>query len=518
MRFYTAARSAIGLVLVTLVALNPGVALADQWSFVGSRYQAMGGAGVAIADDSTATYWNTANLAFRKGWDVQFGATLNANVENRALESLSALAQEADDIDDSLDTARSDLSPSYAAEEASQIIGFIDDLNGYGSSGEAVHLGLDAILAMRKDSFGGSILSHSVGTLYPSVDLDNLNIAGGVEAFLDDGCCKAPNDTSLADSIAADYPGYWDQTSDPGNLNNYADQLVYEFEQAGADTNDPSTEELILNFADKMTDPDANFAENNTGAILTGLSVQEVGFSYAVILPVPFLEKMPSLAQSILGYVDNKVSVGGQMKYMLGVTFVKATRYDTETGAVVGDFSDFTDNNISHAFGLDLGLSYRPVDWFRFGLAARNVNSPKFDTDSDLFGDLKLDPTVRVGFAWLPVRNLTLALDVDATKNNIRSLPGYRSQLLSIGAEYDIPIFRSIRLAVRAGTYTNFSDTTRDDWSLTGGLGLQAGAFHLDASAGASFDKENIQTGTNEYTDIPTRLNLGLSLRWDVSI
>ena len=30
----------------------PGAALADQWAFVGSRYQAMGGTGVAFATDS----------------------------------------------------------------------------------------------------------------------------------------------------------------------------------------------------------------------------------------------------------------------------------------------------------------------------------------------------------------------------------------------------------------------------------------------------------------------------------
>ena len=71
---------------------------------------------------------------------------------------------------------------------------------------------------------------------------------------------------------------------------------------------------------------------------------------------------------------------------------------------------------------------------------------------------------------------------------------------------------------VICGGFCHLSNSVQDDWALTGGVGIQYGAFHLDASAGASFAKEHIQTDTDKYTDVPTRLNLGLTLKWDVSI
>ena len=68
------------------ILLAPSLALverarAEEWSFVGARYQGMGGAGVAVVDDEQASYWNPGALAFTKSYGVvaQTAASRRAN-------------------------------------------------------------------------------------------------------------------------------------------------------------------------------------------------------------------------------------------------------------------------------------------------------------------------------------------------------------------------------------------------------------------------------------------------------
>ncbi len=49
------------LVLGTSLA---STARAEEWAILGSRYQAMGGAGVAVVNDNHAAHWNPGALAF----------------------------------------------------------------------------------------------------------------------------------------------------------------------------------------------------------------------------------------------------------------------------------------------------------------------------------------------------------------------------------------------------------------------------------------------------------------------
>lgn len=89
------------LILISLVPVR--VAIATEWQFVGARYQGMGGAGVAVVDDSLALYWNPGALGFAIGRDIQvpFGASVSAegNVMSE-IDSLDALARDLADIVD----------------------------------------------------------------------------------------------------------------------------------------------------------------------------------------------------------------------------------------------------------------------------------------------------------------------------------------------------------------------------------------------------------------------------------
>jgi len=67
--------------LLTILATGfARTAASGEWQVIGSRYHGMGGAGVAVVDDSLALYWNPGALAFAEGRDFKlpFGVSVVA--------------------------------------------------------------------------------------------------------------------------------------------------------------------------------------------------------------------------------------------------------------------------------------------------------------------------------------------------------------------------------------------------------------------------------------------------------
>src|SRR4030095_4907481 len=62
---------ACALLATLLLLLSPSLLTAQTWSQVGERSQGMAGAFVAVADDSSAVYWNPAGLASGSTFDAQ---------------------------------------------------------------------------------------------------------------------------------------------------------------------------------------------------------------------------------------------------------------------------------------------------------------------------------------------------------------------------------------------------------------------------------------------------------------
>jgi hypothetical protein len=497
--------SPIGKSLLCLTLLGlAGSAPAEEWVFAGARYQAMGGASVAFADDSLAAYSNPANLAFRKGWDVQLPATLNANIENRMLQDISGLLVRAENLSAQFDQIEQGTG-SLTGADAQNVVDWLLDFRQLGKNGQSIHAGVNVGLLGRYNGFGFSATSTTTATGYPNVDQGSLALFVGSANPLTSLVGALPpataQDTALvAEILALSAAPDWNA----GNIN----KLVSIIEQSGHDTNDPATRQFILRLAEQTANGSAgnSLAASNTGTLLGGISVQEFGISYAHTLPLPFFAPL-----------DEKISVGGTLKYMLGITWVRFVRYDEVTSgtALANELASLKDHVTSHNVGLDIGASYRPFEWLRFGMQARNINSPAFDARG--VGEIELDAQVRMGMAVLPIRHLTLALDFDATENKIVTIPGFRSRLVSVGAEYAIPLGRHFDLALRLGTYGN---TAAEDsnWALSGGLGLRMGSFYLDLSGAGSLNKEAVQTDTNSYTSLPTRLGMGVNLKWERSI
>ena len=512
---------AVGVLTASLLLGFSIPGKASQWNIVGSRQQAMGGAGVADTQDSTANYWNPANLAFQPGWGIHLPVTAGGSIENNALTRLSNLLVDYDDLSggaQNIFTCAPSCGPGDLGglnpQQVEGIFGLLSDFATFGTNGEAVHVEASFGLAGRFKNFGFSAMSISDGSVFPNTDVTNIRLvedAADVTAFLNAGCssgCGPAANQDLVDRI---------DSSSSIITQPQANDLVYLLERSGADTSDPDIETLAIAL---VSDESGPLSENATGAVARGLSVQEIAFSIALKIPVPFIGKMSGGTQDFLrNWVHEKFAVSVTPKYMLGITFQKFYPYNDVPSA--GDALNFDNSTLSSAFGLDVGVAYRPARWLRIGVMARNVNSPSFKVDTRFNGSgeaIQSEAQVRGGIAILPIRNLTLAVDADITDNRLIALPEARSRLISIGGEYVIPFHRHFDMALRVGTYSNLSDTVNRDWALTGGLGLRFGSFHIDLSGAGSFVSEEVRTGSTTYQNFPTRLQAGLGLSWEKSL
>lgn len=84
-----------GVIVFAIIIFSICDAFAAGFSIVGPRALGMGGAFVAVANDSTAVYWNPAGLAKSGRWDIRIPVSL------RAQDHLG-VADTVDDIDDIL--------------------------------------------------------------------------------------------------------------------------------------------------------------------------------------------------------------------------------------------------------------------------------------------------------------------------------------------------------------------------------------------------------------------------------
>lgn len=201
-----------------------------------------------------------------------------------------------------------------------------------------------------------------------------------------------------------------------------------------------------------------------TGAMaLRGLEARQVAFSYAY------------------AFADKTFSFGVTAKILQGAAYRGSTTLTGGTDVSVTE--NFGKPTISTAFGIDVGAIYRPSSWLRFGIVAKDINQPTFDTPGG--EELKLGPQVRGGIAVNPYASLTLTADVDATSNKT-FIPGVKSQVLSLGVEQTI---FSEFLSFRLGAFKNMKDTGTP-FTPTAGLGLRIFALRIDVGGGYDFREE----------------------------
>jgi hypothetical protein len=158
---------------------------------------------------------------------------------------------------------------------------------------------------------------------------------------------------------------------------------------------------------------------------------------------------------------------------------------DTESDSIQDDIEDAQQDATS--WGVDVGLAFRPsvVRGFTVGLAAKNLNTPSFDTVTD--GTLKVQPQVRAGLAFDPPgRWLTLAADVDLTANE--------TLLSNVNAQYagaGLNIHPFSWLCLRGGAMVNLAEAD-DGLIWTAGLGIGLKWFQVDVAGQYSTETSTI--------------------------
>ncbi len=193
---------------------------------------------------------------------------------------------------------------------------------------------------------------------------------------------------------------------------------------------------------------------------LRGLEARQLAFSYSY------------------AFSDKTFAIGITAKVIQGASYNGAT--GLQSGSGVSTTDHFGKPTISTTYGIDIGAIYRPSSLIRFGIVAKDINTPTFDAAGG--GELKLDPQVRAGVAINPYSSLTLTADVDVTSNKT-FVPGVKSQLLSLGLEQTI---LSEFLSFRIGTFKNMQDASTP-FVPTAGLGVRWFMFRADAGGGYDF-------------------------------
>ncbi|HEX2056266.1 MAG TPA: conjugal transfer protein TraF, partial [Nitrospiraceae bacterium] len=178
-------------------------------------------------------------------------------------------------------------------------------------------------------------------------------------------------------------------------------------------------------------------------------------------------------------FADRMFSIGITAKYIQGAAYTGATNVSGARDDIKV-FEELGRAKITSALGIDLGAMYRPASWLRFGVVAKDINAPTFDTPNG--EQFKLDPQVRAGMAVNPHSSLTLSADVDITSNKTLT-PGVKSQLLSLGAEQTI---LSELLSFRVGAFKNMQDA-QTPFIPTAGFGLRLLALRIDIGGGYDF-------------------------------
>lgn len=495
MGFRTNRGRSVGVCLALAGVALAGPAGGEEWTFVGARYQGMGGAGVAVVDDATAAHWNPGALAFGETREASFPLSFSTTIEG------DTLAQ-ADAITDFLDATAfggilakmeggQPLTLSELRDALELVGGLAPGLDDEGEGGLALP---DAGLQMRMGRLSVSVRGFGSLGIDPlldaaalafSSDLDVPTQIANVVGLGSDrsGQFANPASQSLADSIAA--ATAWSQDQ--------AEELVFQSEQAGLDTSAPGIQGLVTEIATQTGALGTqDLAQNASGAELRSLVTQEIGLGYA---------------QPLFG---GRVGIGGNLRYVRGVTSFQHIDLDALASGtdVLDELTDFENTEVSQRVAVDAGILLRPGPRLRLGLVARNLNGPEFDLAGP--GDFGLDPQVRVGIAYRLLPNWLVATDVDVTENETDALDGYGSRLLSVGTEFRIPL-READLALRAGAFTNVASGAERAVTVTAGLGLRLGSLAFDLALGASPDFQEIRDGG---TRIPRRIHVSGVLRW----
>ncbi len=186
-----------------------------------------------------------------------------------------------------------------------------------------------------------------------------------------------------------------------------------------------------------------------------GYSAQEIGVSFATKLSVLGME-------IALGVTPKTVQVDS-VYFNQSIDIV-------DTGNAI---SDAVESDLGSFTTVDAGVAIDVLDTLTVGVVAKNLIEKSV---SDGFNTFDFDTHVRAG-ASFHTSFLTISADMDLTEIDPVSINDSPSQMMAVGAEFNVLDF----MQLRAGYQTNIASGTDDPDLISAGVGLWLG-FHLDAA------------------------------------
>jgi hypothetical protein len=235
----------------------------------------------------------------------------------------------------------------------------------------------------------------------------------------------------------------------------------------------PTDAASLANFANSAQANSVQNALNAKTVTIRGIALVEVPLSYGYAFD--------------LGGAG-KLGIGASAKYVRAEATSKEEHVTKSGSDSTVSSSDLTHDltkslKTSSAYGVDLGLLWKPFNSTAFGLVAKNLNEPSFDIGGD---KIVMGRQVRAGVSLTPLSWLELTGDVDVLSNST-IVSGIKSQNLGGGAEFHP--FSCLKL--RAGGYTDLAHTTSGAVTAGLSLGIPWIYFDLDGAYGLGTVKYN---------------------------
>ncbi|HEX3132298.1 MAG TPA: conjugal transfer protein TraF [Planctomycetota bacterium] len=505
----------------TLLALLPTVSLvgAGVWGhlaamdayIVGPRAFGMGGTGVASTNDQTAQFYNPALFGFygrttgpdnqdlaKKSWGTGLDVSAGYRVHGDLPELVDILQKvDVQGLRNNGITSEEDLRALVRAGAAlNDILKSSNAVSADANAGVSVRIG-HAALGVRVYGQAATLVN---GTDLANVALSYVGATAGADladAIVNNTGTATDNQVLLMSTAQRDSlysrlggTGAFGDSSTLANQNatQAVQRIDYQMRQAGLNSQQVTTTVTLLQNAAQGTGQGLD--ENDTVMRIRGFGLAEVPLSYGWA-------------------IDDHWSIGGSLKLMIGRV----------SGAQVSVFKDGALESLQSApdnaqttvnWGLDLSVAGR-WEWFQAGIIGRNLNSPTFDGFTNQFAgqpqvveDVRVDPQVAVGVAFVPWTWLTVALDADLIPGEA-SFNGYETQRIGLGLEVNPWNI----LALRAGVYKNIAEGDIGPVA-TLGAGLNLWALRIDLSVAASMDRTEI-----EGYNVPDELRASFALTVD---